>query len=113
MKKRIFSILLAVGMVLPLLLSGAFAAANPFRDVEKGAYYYDAVLWAVNHDPQITNGTGPDTFSPGATCTRGQVVTFLWRAAGEPEPERAANPFSDVAKDADRRVLSRFPAHRP
>ncbi len=73
---------------------------NPFKDVKKDAYYYEPVLWAVNHDPQITNGTGPDTFSPDATCTRGQVVTFLWRAAGCPEPTSTKNPFKDVSKDA-------------
>ena len=73
---------------------------NPFRDVKPGAYYYDAVLWAVNHNPQITNGTSKTAFSPAATCTRGQVVTFLWRAAGCPEPMSTKNPFKDVKKDA-------------
>ncbi|MCR5040973.1 MAG: S-layer homology domain-containing protein [Clostridia bacterium] len=73
---------------------------NPFKDVKKGAYYYDPVLWAVNCDPQITNGTSKTTFSPGATCTRGQVVTFLWRAAGCPEPTTTKNPFRDVPKNA-------------
>ncbi|MBR4131715.1 MAG: S-layer homology domain-containing protein, partial [Oscillospiraceae bacterium] len=53
---------------------------NPFTDVPAGQYYYDAVLWAVNHEPQITNGTSAATFSPGSTCTRGQIVTFLYRA---------------------------------
>ena len=70
--------------------------ANPFTDVAKGEYYYDPVLWAVNHVPQITNGTSPTTFSPNATCTRGQVVTFLWRAMGCPEPKSTKNPFTDV-----------------
>ena len=74
--------------------------ANPFTDVPEGQYYYEPVLWAVNHEPQITNGTSPTTFSPEATCTRGQVVTFLWRAKGEPEPESTVNPFSDVPSDA-------------
>ena len=64
--------------------------------MEKDAYCYDAVLWAVNHEPQITNGTSATTFSPDDTCTRGQVVTFLWRAAGKPV-SNAANPFADVA----------------
>ena len=58
------------------------AAKNPFTDVAKDQYYYEPVLWAVNHTPQITAGTSATTFSPNATCTRGQVVTFLWRAAG-------------------------------
>ena len=72
------------------------APANPFTDVPESAYYYDAVLWAVNHEPQITNGTGPDRFTPNAVCTRGQVVTFLWRAMGCPEPTSTRNPFADV-----------------
>lgn len=60
-------------------LHGAPAAAgsNPFRDVPRGEYYYDAVLWAVGKG--ITNGTSATTFSPEATCTRGQIVTFLYR----------------------------------
>ena len=72
------------------------APTNPFTDVKSGEYYYDPVLWAVNHQPQITNGTSPTTFSPDATCTRGQVVTFLWRAKGCPEPTSTTNPFTDV-----------------
>ena len=56
------------------------SSVNPFTDVKSGQYYYDAVLWAVNHSPQITNGTSATTFSPGATCTRGQIVTFLYRS---------------------------------
>ena len=69
---------------------------NPFVDVVSGQYYYDPVLWAVNHDPQITNGTDATHFSPMTTCTRGQVVTFLWRAKGCPEPKNTNNPFTDV-----------------
>ena len=76
------------------------APNNPFVDVKQGAYYYDPVLWAVNHQPQITNGTSATTFSPDATCTRGQVVTFLWRANGCPEPKSTSNPFKDVASGA-------------
>ncbi len=52
--------------------------SNPFKDVKEGAYYYKAVLWAVEN--QVTNGMTKDTFSPDATCTRGQIVTFLYRA---------------------------------
>ena len=65
-----------------------------FKDVPKSAYYYDAVMWAVEHG--VTTGTGAGTFSPDAICSRAQVVTFLWRAAGEPEPKNMANPFKDV-----------------
>ena len=74
------------------------AAANPFTDVAKNQYYYDPVLWAVKQG--VTQGTSATTFSPAATCTRGQVVTFLWRAAGEPKPTGTKNPFTDV-KSAD------------
>ncbi len=73
---------------------------NPFLDVVSGTYYYDAVMWAVYHDPQITNGTSAEYFSPEGNCTRGQIVTFLWRAAGQPEPESAGNPFRDVEDGA-------------
>lgn len=72
---------------------------NPFTDVVAGKYYYDAVVWAYFHDPQITSGTGDTTFSPNATCTRAQIVTFLWRAAGSPEPATTNNPFADVGND--------------
>ena len=68
---------------------------NPFADVKEGAYYYKAVLWAA--EKGITTGTGETTFSPGSGCTRGQVVTFLWRAEGQPEPTNTENPFKDVA----------------
>ena len=72
---------------------------NPFIDVPDGQYYTSPVLWAVSHEPQITNGTSPTAFSPDATCTRGQVVTFLWRAMGCPEPKSLKNPFTDVRAD--------------
>ena len=67
---------------------------NPFRDVKADQYYTKAVLWAV--EQEITNGTSADTFSPDATCTRAQAVTFLWRMEGTPEMT-AENPFKDVA----------------
>ena len=70
---------------------------NPFRDVKDSKYYYDAVLWAYYHRPQITGGTGDGTtFSPNESCTRAQVMTFLWNACGAPAPASAYNPFSDV-----------------
>ena len=65
-----------------------------FTDVADKAYYRDAVEWAV--DNGITKGTTATTFSPNATCTRAQAVTFLWRAAGSPDPKPAAMPFNDV-----------------
>ena len=80
-------------------VSAAFKAAapaseNPFTDVPSGAYYEDAVIWAVKKD--ITSGTSATTFDPDGNCTRAQAVTFLWRAAGSPEPKSAAMPFTDV-----------------
>ncbi len=73
-------------------------ANNPFTDVPADAYYHDAVLWA--YENSITTGTSDTTFGPKDTCTRGQVVTFLWRAKGCPEPTSKNNPFTDV-KETD------------
>ena len=97
MKKKALLLLPAVCMVLILLPLGAFAA--DFQDVTSGAYYYDAVEWAISHDPQITQGTSSAIFSPDNTCKRCEVVTFLWRAFGA-EKMTSENPFSDV-KDTD------------
>lgn len=69
----------------------------PFRDVQSSQYFYKPVMWAVRHHPQVTNGVSEYLFMPDATCTRGQVVTFLWRAMGCPEPVSTENPFTDVA----------------
>ena len=65
-----------------------------FTDISEGAYYYKAVLWAV--EKGITTGTSDTTFSPDGTCTRGQVVTFLYRAAGSPEPTETTHNFTDI-----------------
>ena len=67
---------------------------NPFSDVREKDYFYKAVLWAVENG--ITTGTSATTFSPKEVCTRGQVVTFIHRALGNPAPELTENPFSDV-----------------
>ena len=69
---------------------------NVFTDVQYGKYYYEPVLWAYYHDPQITGGISETEFGPGNTCTREQIVTFLWKACGAPEPVTTANPFVDV-----------------
>ena len=71
------------------------AATVNFRDVNQSDYYYDAVQWAV--EKGITEGTSATTFSPDASCTRAQMVTFLWRAAGSPAPKSTVNPFTDVS----------------
>lgn len=68
-------------------------AAPKFDDVKSGAFYFDAVQWAVENG--ITNGTGKNTFSPNDVCSRYQIVMFLWRAAGQPEA-KAAVSFADV-----------------
>ena len=70
---------------------------NPFTDISKSDYFYDAVLWAV--DKGITSGTSANTFSPDASCTRAQMVTFLWRANASPVVNYAMD-FTDVAADA-------------
>ena len=69
----------------------------PFTDVPVGSYYYDAVLWAVENG--ITKGTSDTTFSPNMTCTRAQIVTFLWRSEKSPAAG-TANPFADVKSTA-------------
>ena len=70
---------------------------NFFVDVKAGDYFYDAVLWAA--EKGITSGTDATHFSPNAACTRAQIVTFLWRAAGSPEP-KGTGSFADVPADS-------------
>ena len=70
---------------------------HPFTDVPAGAYYEDAVVWAVGKN--ITTGMSATTFDPNGSCTRAQIVTFLWRAAGSPEP-KTMKGFDDVASNA-------------
>ena len=72
---------------------------NPFKDISKDSYYYDAVLWAVAND--VTKGTSATTFSPDEGCTRAQIVAFLYRAAGSPKVENVKNPFTDVNKNSE------------
>ena len=71
---------------------------NPFTDVPEGAWYSDPVLWAV--EKGITKGTSATTFNPEKTCNRAEVVTFLWRAAGSPDPTAKETAFVDVDLDA-------------
>ena len=75
----------------------AKSAVMPFADVKVGSYYYDAVLWAVENG--ITKGTSDTLFSPDATCSRAQIVTFLWRSQKSPAAG-TANPFTDVKASA-------------
>ena len=86
--------LIILGQCLPIAV-GAYAG---FDDVAEDAYYASAVEWAVAEG--ITAGITPTTFGPNRTCTRGQAVSFIWRAKGCPEPVGNANPFTDV-KESD------------
>ena len=83
--------------ITPSFVKQAEEPSRFFVDVKTGDYFYDAVLWAV--EKGITNGTSAETFSPEAPCTRAQIVTFLWRAAGSPVVNYAMD-LSDVAGDA-------------
>ena len=72
---------------------------NPFKDVEKSSPYYDAIIWAAKEE--ITTGKTADTFGINDGCTRAQIVTFLYRAAGSPAVKAdTVNPFTDVSKDS-------------
>ena len=70
------------------------ALEEHFVEVDEDDYYYDPVRWALRH--KITAGIDDTHFAPNTTCSRAQVVSFLWRAAGQPAPTSTANPFSDV-----------------
>lgn len=74
------------------------AGHNSFADVADSAYYYDAVTWAANSG--VTAGTSQTQFSPEAVCTRGQIVTFLWRAYGSEKVDGQSRMFADVSADA-------------
>ena len=69
---------------------------NPFTDVPEGSFYHDAILWAVEKGIIVDVESG--VFNPEQSCTRGDMVTFMWRAAGSPEPLGKENPFTDVAE---------------
>ena len=74
------------------------SASLPFTDVADDAYYADSVAWAIAKN--ITSGVSATSFAPNASCTRGQMVTFLWRAAGSPEPKSMTTSFTDVKSGA-------------
>lgn len=73
------------------------AVDNPFIDIDEDMYYYKSVLWAYENG--IVSGIDDIHFEPEEGCTRGQIVTFLWRSMGEPEPEAEKNPFVDLGED--------------
>ena len=74
------------------------SASLPFTDVADDAYYADSVAWAVANN--VTFGVSATSFAPNASCTRGQMVTFLWKAAGSPEPKSLTTAFTDVKSGA-------------
>ena len=77
---------------------GRVSYTEPFTDVTAGVYH-DAIMWA--YKSKITTGVTETTFAPKDSCTRAQIVTFLYRAAGSPEvAENVTNPFTDVSKDS-------------
>ena len=94
MKKTLITLVLA----LTLLTVGASA----FSDVDEGLYYAVPISWAVERG--ITTGTSEDTFSPDSLCTRGQIITFLWRSAGSPDPKSTESPYGDVTPDMNRDI---------
>lgn len=94
MKKRLISLLLVIIMLFSMAPT-VLAADTTFSDVKSDAWYYAPVMWAVENG--ITGGIGNGMFGPENTCTRGQVVTFLWAAAGKPDPVASNNPFTDVS----------------
>ena len=101
MKKRVISAIskcLAICLIVLTLPVSALATSTTFTDVSETAYYKEPVAWAV--EKGITNGTSATTFSPDNTCTRAQILTFLWRAAGSPESKNHVGKFTDV-KESD------------
>ena len=98
MKKRMFTMVLALCIIFLVIPLPGSAATNPFTDVKSSDYFYKAVLWALEN--KITTGTGDgSTFEPNANCNRAQIVTFLSRAKNG-QPTSSNNPFKDVAENA-------------
>lgn len=95
MRKKLAALALTFILMTQSGLTAVSAAA--FLDVDEGVYYAAPIAWAV--EKGITTGTSETTFSPDALCTRGQIVTFLWRAAGSPEPGSMESPYEGVTPD--------------
>jgi len=77
-------------------LEAKYKRINPFKDIHESNYYFEPVLWAYFHTPQITTGVSGNEFAPKDTCKRKEIITFLWRAAGCPNPTTTKNPFTDI-----------------
>lgn len=90
-----FLIILIVLLLANMQIGVAASAPSDFTDVPAGSWYADPVAWAISRG--ITNGTSSSTFSPEATCTNAQVLTFLWRACGSIDPT-ITNPFRDISE---------------
>ena len=90
----------------PLFPADRSAVALPFVDVNAGDPFIDAVAWAYSSEPQITNGQDEAHFAPDAAVKRGEAVTFLWRAVGEPESEGAKLPFVDTTASYYMRAIA-------
>lgn len=86
-----------LGSIIRLLMAAQPRPVHPFGDVPADAWYAEAVAWA--YENEITAGVSADSFGPGVLCTRAQIVTFLWKAAGAPEPSQTVS-FTDVAADS-------------
>ena len=93
------SIALNGNPVAALTIAARNTVTNPFTDVSATAWYYPAVLWAISQQPAVTSGVTPNTFAPKSSCSRAEVVQFLWNAAGRPAAAGAENPFSDVKEN--------------
>lgn len=95
MKRRFLPLLLILSLLVALFVPTSQAALSPFQDVSNArSYYYAPVQWAV--EAGITNGTSATAFSPDKLCSRAEVVTFLWRAAGKPAPAAMQTTFTDI-----------------
>ena len=97
-KKTGLGLILTLALCLNAAVPAQAGSSRHFTDVPEDSYYYAAVDWADIRD--ITNGVTRTTFEPSSTCTRGQVCTFLWRAADRPEPKTQKCPFTDVSRDS-------------
>lgn len=96
--KRTIAILITIIAIIQCFSMVSFAEAPNFTDVPENAWYAEAVKWAVENN--ITAGTSSTTFNPKQICTRAQIVTFIWRAAGSPTTNDVTNPFIDVNENA-------------
>lgn len=97
LKESVTTVKLTADMTVYAKWTEKQANGKDFSDVGKDDYYHDPVQWAVKKG--ITTGTSDTTFEPAAICTRAQMVTFLWRTSGSPEPTSDNNPFGDVKAD--------------